>query len=76
MSIPDFLPNNPYVSPLGPPHSGDVSGATMALAYEQRTTALVNLFGALIQKNSSIPRGLYTQIWDRLGLKDEDDENE
>lgn len=72
------FPGNPWADVRSEvkPDTAGVMAALSLLAYEQRTTALVNLFGALLQKNRPIPRELYTQIWNRLGLKDEDDENE
>lgn len=61
------FPGNPFATYEPRTDAGGIILSLQLLAYEQRTTALVNLYAAQIQGNRPIPLGLRKQIDDRLG---------
>lgn len=66
------FPGNPFATYEPRTDAGGIILSLQLLAYEQRTTALVNLFGALTNTNRIVPQVLTEQIWERLGMtKDE-----
>lgn len=50
--------------------------AMYLMAYEQRTANLINLYTGLLGSNRPVPWPLRDEIDQRLGLKEEDDEDE
>lgn len=61
------LPGNPFSDYEPHTDAGGIIAALGALAYEQRTTSLVNLYAAQVQGNKPIPPELREQINERLG---------
>lgn len=68
------FPGNPWadVHSEVKPDTAGIMSPLLVLAYEQRTTALVNLFGALTNTNRIVPQVLTEQIWERLGMTKEE----